>query len=99
LSFVLQTPAIMARGTGGRIRPHERDTDNNAAIIGADIEVLLEEHSTSVQNTEVQHMSEVNQRNYWNRLGHIFEFLEERYPAYYAVGVRELTDADPDKFW
>jgi hypothetical protein len=59
LSIVLQTPTIMPRGSGGRIRPHERDTNYDAAsIIGADIEVLEEHSSTSVRNTEVQHVSE-----------------------------------------
>ena len=91
----------MARTTSGRIRPHERDTNDTTAILGADIPVL-EEHSISVRDTEIQHVSEGNKRNYRNRLGHIFEFLQERYPTYYAVGVRALTEAeltDPDMYW
>ena len=71
---------IMPRRAGGRIRPHERDTTNDAAILGAEVAVL-EEHSTSVRNTEVRHNSEGNKRDYRNRLGHIFEFLQERYPT------------------
>ena len=91
----------MPRTTGGRIRPHERDTNDVAVVIGADIAVL-EEHSISVRNTEVQHVSKENKRDYRNRLGHIYEFFQERYPAYYAVGVRALTEAeltDPDMYW
>jgi hypothetical protein len=58
--------------------------------------------STLVRNTEVQHVSISNKRDYRNRLGHIFAFLLERYPAYYAVGVRALTEdevANPEMFW
>jgi len=88
-------------GGGGRIRPHERSTDDDAAIIGADIEVL-EEHSTSVRDTEQKTISERNKRNYRNRIKHICSFFEEKYPTYFSVGVRALTDAelsDPDQFW
>ena len=91
----------MARTASGRIRPHERDTNDTTAILGADIPVL-EEHSISVRDTKIQHVLEGNKRNYRNRLGHIFEFLQERYPAYYAVGVRALTEAEltnPDMYW
>lgn len=94
------TPTIMAPSRTGRIRPHERETNDTAVILGADIAVL-EEHSASVRDTELQHVSESNKRDYRNRLGHIFEFLKEQYPAYYAVGVRALTEAElanPDMY-
>ncbi len=42
----------MARGqSGGRIRPHERDTDDSVPILGANIQIQ-EEHSQGVRNTE-----------------------------------------------
>jgi hypothetical protein len=91
----------MPRTSSGCIRPHERDTNYAAAILGADI-LVLEEHSASVRNTEDQHISLGNKRNYRNRLGHICDFLQERYPEYYAVGVRALSEeelANPDMYW
>jgi hypothetical protein len=76
--------------------------------LGADI-LVLEEHSASVHNREDQHISLGNKqtyrnrkRNYRNCLGHICDFLQERYPEYYAVGVRALSEeelANPDMYW
>ena len=43
--------ARSGRLQSGRIRPHERDTNNAVPILGANIEVL-DEHSSSVRQTE-----------------------------------------------
>lgn len=92
----------MARGrSGGRIRPHERDTNNEAPILGGSIEVS-NQHSLAVQETEQNDLDVKVKRNYRNRIKHIYEFFQEMYPDYYAVGVCQLTDeekANEEMFW
>jgi hypothetical protein len=86
---------------GGRIRPHQRDADDNVEILGANIAVSAE-HTASVKATERQDLNEKNKRNYRNRIKHIYEWLKIEYPDYYNVGVIELSEdqlADEDMFW
>jgi hypothetical protein len=85
----------------GRIRPHERDTDDTVEILGANVAVSAE-HAASVRATVRQDLNVENKRNYRNRIGHIYKWLETDYPEYYRVGVIELTEeqlADEDMFW
>ena len=89
------------RAQSGRVRPHERDTNNEAPILGANVEVL-EQHSSSVRETEQNDLSVKVKRDYRNRLKHMYTFWKEQYPEYYSVGVRELTEVelgDKDMFW
>jgi hypothetical protein len=91
----------MPRRHAGRIRPHERDTNDEAAILGADVDIL-EQHSSAVRQTEQNDLVRDVKRDYRNRLKHIYEFWKEKYPGYYAVGIRELTNedlADEDMYW
>ena len=53
----------MSQRRAGRIRPHERDTDDTVEILGANIEVSAE-HTASVRATERQDLNEKNKRNY-----------------------------------
>ena len=88
-------------GSSGRIRPHERDTNDDAPILGADVPVSAV-HKESVRSTELKQKEEGMRRNYRNRIKDVYSFFKEKYPLYYAVGVREVTDqelADPDKFY
>jgi hypothetical protein len=85
----------------GRIRPHQRDADDNVEILGANIAVSAE-HTSSVKATERQDLNEKNRRNYRNRIKHIYEWLKIEYPDYYNIGVTELSEdqlADEDMFW
>ena len=85
----------------GRIRPHERATNDEVAILGANVSVSAE-HSASVRATEQKDLTVEVKRNYRNRLKHIYKFWEQSYPEYYEVGVCELTSdelADEDLFF
>jgi hypothetical protein len=91
----------MSQRRTGRIRPHERDTDDTVEILGANLAVSAE-HTAAVKATERQDLNEKNKRNYRNRLKHIYEWLEIAYPEYYKVGVIELSEAqleDEDMFY
>jgi hypothetical protein len=85
----------------GRIYPHERDTNDGVPILGGDVEIL-EEHSVAVRETGRNDLTTGNKQNYCNRLQHLYTFWQEKYPQYYAVGVRALTEeelGDEDMFW
>lgn len=88
-------------GSRGRICPHERDTNNDAPILGADIEVQ-DQHSSSVRETERHDATVKVKREHRNRIKQVYEFWKTEYPEYFSVGVTELTEAelgDEDKFW
>jgi len=92
---------MATRRAAGRIRPHERDTNDDAPILGETIEVLAH-HSSSVRQTEQKDLNLKSKRDHRNRLKHIYEFWQAEYPEYYNVGVRALSDeelSDEDKFW
>jgi len=62
----------------------------------------LDQHSSSVQQTEQNDLEKKNKQDYHNCLNHVYTFWEEKYPEYYEGGVRELKDeelADDDMFW
>jgi hypothetical protein len=86
----------------GRIRPHERDTNNAVPIIGANIEVT-EEHRESVRTTLNNDRVEETRRDYRNRIKEICTFLQQKYHDYGdAGGIHELTEEEkmnPDLFY
>jgi hypothetical protein len=76
----------------GRIRPHQRDTDDSVLIIGANITVD-ESHRQEVARTEANDRKKQTKRDYRNRIKHIYKFLQEKYPAYCEEGgVIEVPD-------
>ena len=56
------------RRGGGRIRTHERDTNDEFDILGADLHVH-EQHIASVRVTEAKEINQSVKKNYTNRFG------------------------------
>jgi hypothetical protein len=84
---------MAARPGTGRIHPHQRDANFSGNLLGDDI-VLDESHVTSVQSTE-QFMLDVDtKQNHRNRIKHIYTYWKTEFPAYYNVGVKELTSEE-----
>lgn len=83
----------MPRPGGGRIRVHERATNDSAPILGADI-VIQDDHRVAVRATESQHLNAKTRTDYRNRIKHIYEFWEKEYPDYFEVGVKTLTQEE-----
>ena len=54
---------MAGRGGGGRIRSHERDADDSVAILGANLQILVE-HSQEVRITEQLGLDRTTKRNY-----------------------------------
>jgi hypothetical protein len=84
----------MARGGGGgHIRPHERETNDSVAILGANLEIQAA-HSQGVRNTEQRGLVVRTKRNYRNRIKEMYIFFSLFYKDYYSVGVQKLSKAE-----
>jgi hypothetical protein len=81
------------RPRGGRIRAHERDTNDTNGILGEEIAVR-DEDLANIRLTEEQLKEKTTKIDMRNRLKHIYTFWQESYPEYYGVGVRSVTDED-----
>jgi hypothetical protein len=91
----------MPRQRGGRIRPHERDTDDTNEILGAEMAVRAQDLA-NIRQTEEQNKEKKTKIDMRNRLSHIYTFWQDNYPEYYGVGVRPVTDEDrqlPGRFY
>ena len=83
---------------GGRIRPHQRKTNDSVPIIGENIPIDLL-HSKGMLETEGHDRLPKTKKNYWNRIKHIYEFMQKSYPQYCELGgVRRLGGADRGAF-
>ena len=79
---------------------HNRDTNDGVPVLGDDLRVN-KMHVNLVRTTEKEDINQTLRREYRNRIGHIYTFLETEYPDYYAVGIRILSEgekADKDQF-
>ena len=89
--------AVSSSRGGGRVLPHQRQTNDAAPIIreggdGGVLPAVDDILANALHDTISQAMNDATRRNYRNRLAKIIEFLKEKYPGYHAVGVRALTD-------
>ena len=75
----------------GRIRTTQWKTNDADGLLGNDV-ITADEHQELVRNTENLEINVKLQNEYRNRIQHIYKFLEEKYPDYYAIGVRVLTE-------
>lgn len=70
----------------GRIRPHQRDTNDAIAIIGADNIAILHEHTELIRVTEDHGLKLATRKDYRLRIRHIYRFFQESYPDYCQLG-------------
>ncbi|KAI2494218.1 hypothetical protein MHU86_20321 [Fragilaria crotonensis] len=78
----------------GRIRPHQRDTNDVVPIIGESIPIKTL-HSMGMLETEGHDRQAKTKKDYRNRIKHIYEFMKKAYPQYCELGgIRKLGDAD-----
>jgi hypothetical protein len=77
----------------GRIRPDQREADDNVLeIIGADIQ-LAEVHQQGLDETNDHKRRGRTTDNYRNRINHIYTFIDASYPEYAAAGgIHELAE-------
>jgi hypothetical protein len=84
----------MARGGGGgRIWPHERETNDYVAILGADLKIQAA-HSQGVRNTEQRGLVLRTKQNCRNQIKEMYIFFSLHYNNYYSIGIQKLSEAD-----
>ena len=80
-------PTTANRNTG-RIRPHQRDTNDSATVVGSDLATPADLEAKYNETTK-HAMSTGYRVNYHQRIARIIKFWKEKAPAYYKVGVKK----------
>lgn len=70
----------------GRIRPHQRDTNDEVQIIGAGEIAVLDEHTEQIRVTEDHGLKLATKKDYRLRIRQIYLFLQASYPEYCERG-------------
>ena len=97
LSHEKQTIEMESQGRGR----HERrrapiQTTRDVPVLGEDL--VVDDHLQElVDDTEEHQKSPHTLRDCRNRLGHMIEFIEEKWPRHCAVGVAELSEEQKAK--
>ena len=76
-----------------QIKADQRDTYNNASLLGADLPApadLAKKHNETASCST----STTCRRNYRNKIKAIINFKKENDPAYCNVGVRDVSESD-----
>ena len=88
-------------GCGGRIYLHERPTNDSVPTIGTDIP--LPPDLAAKYNETIKHdMKDTCKRDYRNRMERIMKYWEENAPAFFDVGVVDVSEQDqhdPTKYF
>ena len=90
------------RRRGGRILPHQRDTDDLAPLLGADLDLRNDEFERQSNEIAELAMENKTRRDHRCRIIRIANFWKENCPEYYAVGVIQVSNSDlknPTKFY
>ena len=86
---------------GGRIRVHQRRTDDATPLIGGVI-ALQVHHTTVITTTWDKYMTDKCRKDYRNRIKRFIEWFKVSYPSYYDEGTRDLSPeelADPSNVY
>ena len=79
---------------GGRIHPHQRDTNDDVAILGEHLNDIGDDFQQNYNEVKKHAMSDKNRKDYRCRIMRVCKYWKEHCPDYYAIGVREVTDED-----
>ena len=69
----------------------DRVTDDSVAILGAEMGVG-DEYAQKIRETEKNEIDILTMKDYRRRIGRIIDFLEDKFPEYYEIGVRTFVD-------
>ena len=83
----------MPRTRGGRILPHQRDTNDAVAILGENLD--MGDDFQQNYNESLKHgLSDKNRRDYRCRIVRVCKYWKDHCPEYYAIGVKKVTNRD-----
>ena len=92
---------MSGRRNGGRLRPHERLANNDAPVLGDNID-LGGEYDIALQETLSLEMNDATRKDYRRRLVRIAKFWDVHHPAYALIGTKIVEDPDlndPSKYY
>ena len=75
-----------------RALPHERNTDNEAPVLGEDLEIP--EYEINKHKTVSKAMSEGCRKNYRCRIITMIKYLQEKRPEYFEIGCKDVSQAE-----
>jgi len=90
------------RRRGGRILPHQRDTDDVAPLLGADLDLRNDEFEQQSNEIAELAMENKTRRDHRCRIVMTSTFCKENCPEHYVVGVIQVSNSDlknPTKFY
>jgi len=95
----VRAPADGGRNHHGRIHLYQRPTNDAAPILGGDIPATAADGvlRAKVNETMSHELAEGTKRNYRNCIKTIINYWKENFPAYYRVGVCQLTPEEVRK--
>ena len=85
----------------GRILPHQRDTNDEAPVLGSEL-LAIENYAEDVHETLSLEISDGVRKDYRRRIRKIIEYWKENFGEYHFIGVRQLSEEeinDKTKFY
>ena len=79
---------------GGRILPHQRDTNDDVAILGENLDDIGGNFQQNYNEVKKHAMSDKNRKDYRCRIIRVCKYWKEHCPDYYAIGVKKVTNED-----
>ena len=80
--------------SGGRILPHQRDTNDAVAILGENLEDIGDDFQQNYNEAKKHEMGDKNRRDYRCRIIRVCKYWKKNCPDYYAIGVKKVTNED-----
>ena len=78
------------RRSHGRIQPHEQEANNEAPVLGANLD-LGGEYKIALQQTLSLEMNEKTRKDYRHQIVKIAKFWDVHHPNYAAIGTKVVT--------
>ena len=79
---------------GGRILPHQRDTNDAVAILGENLEDIGDDFQQNYNEAKKHEMGDKNRRDYRCQIIRVCKYWKKNCPDYYAIGVKKVTNED-----
>ena len=89
------------RRSAGRILPHERDANNEAPILGDNLD-LGGDYAAALQQTLALEMDDKTRKDYRRRLIRIAKFWDEHHPNHALIATKVVSEpdlSDPSKYY
>ena len=83
----------MPQRRGGRILPHQRDTNDAVAILGENLDIG-DDFQQNYNEVKKHALGEGCRRDYRCRIVRVCKYWKTHCPDYFEIGVKTVTDED-----